>query len=189
MDGKNTYWAGYTFYDTGQMTVYYLPGGRSELYARRHVENGRSNESDSLYPKYSLASEEKKEEKDPGEDEGNHSGSGGSPENGNDQTPEQEKITIGKTSLKTLKNQAGRKAKVTYKKVSGAAGYEILYSTNKKFTRKSTGKVMTKKTSYTIKKLKKGKTYYFKVRAYKLDKQNNKAYGPYSKVKKLKIKK
>lgn len=48
---------------------------------------------------------------------------------------------------------------------------------------------MTKKTSYTIKKLKKGKTYYVKVRAYKLDKQNNKAYGPYSKVKKLKIKK
>ncbi|MBD5544717.1 MAG: hypothetical protein HDR01_10900 [Lachnospiraceae bacterium] len=115
LDGKNTYWAGFTFYNTGQMTIYYLPGGRSELYARRHVENGRSNESDSLYPKYSLASEEKKEEKDSGEDEGNHSGSGISPENGNDQAPEQEKITIGKNSLKTLKNQAGRKAKVNWK--------------------------------------------------------------------------
>ena len=38
-----------------------------------------------------------------------------------------------------------------------------------------------------ITKLKKGKTYYIKVRAYKMDSQGNKVYGSYSKIKKIKI--
>ncbi len=44
-----------------------------------------------------------------------------------------------------------------------------------------------KKTSYTKTKLKKGKTYYFKVRAYKTYK-GKKTYSAYSKVVKVKIK-
>ncbi|MCM1161880.1 MAG: leucine-rich repeat domain-containing protein [Roseburia sp.] len=202
LDGKDTYWAGYTFYNTGQMTVYYIPGGRSELYAKNHAENGRSNESDSLYPKYCPVSEGENEEggkEETGKDDGatgnggNTTGNGGSTGagsgTGNVQPPANEKIKVGKTNLKTLKNQVGRKVKISYKKVTGAKGYEILYSTSKKFTKKTTHKVNTKKTTCTIKKLKKGKTYYFKVRAYKLDKQNQKVYGSYSKAKNLRIKK
>ncbi len=47
----------------------------------------------------------------------------------------------------------------------------------------------TSKTSLTISGLKKNKTYYVKVRAYKKDSQGKKVYGSYSAVKKVKIKK
>ena len=50
-------------------------------------------------------------------------------------------------------------------------------------------KSTTTKTSVRFKKLKKGKTYYVKVRAYKKDSANSKVYGSYSAVKKVKIKK
>lgn len=204
IDGKDTYWMGFTFYNTGQMTIYYIPGGLSELYVQNHTKNGRCNESDSLYPKYRLITEDGKEEGSTGND-GNTSGNGGTSGGGNTQgagdtpgngngtnpgkPPVNEEIKVGKTSLKTLQNQSGRKARISYKKVAGAKGYEIVYSTSKKFTKKTTGKIRTTKNSYTIKRLKKGKTYYFKVRAYKLDKQNKKVYGPYSKAKKLRIRK
>ena len=91
-----------------------------------------------------------------------------------------------KVSSITLKNVKSKKVKVTVKKVSNATGYQIKYSTSKKFKKAKT--VKTTKTSYTIKKLKKGKTYYVKVRAYR--KMNGKTYyGSYSSVKKVKIKK
>ncbi len=195
LDGKNTYWAGYTFYNTGQMTVYYIPGGNSEWTVKNHTENGRSNENNSLFPTYCplpVTEDGKEQHGSTGNGENdlvNDVLSGDRDNTGNNRPPANEKIKVGKTSLKTLKNQAGRKAKISYKKVDGAKGYEILYSTSKKFAKRSTGKINTKKTAYTIKKLKKGKTYYFKVRAYKLDKKNEKVYGPYSKVKKLSIKK
>ena len=75
-----------------------------------------------------------------------------------------------------------------YKKVSGAKGYEISYSTDKKF-KKAVTKKNTAKTSYTISKLKKGKTYYVRIRAYKMDSTGKKVYGKYSSVKKVKISK
>ena len=74
------------------------------------------------------------------------------------------------------------------KKVSGAAGYEMVYATNKKCT-KNKKTVRFTSTSKTVKSLKKGKTYYVKVRAYKLDSANKRVYGKYSTVKKVKIKK
>ena len=46
-----------------------------------------------------------------------------------------------------------------------------------------------KSTSKTITKLKKGKTYYVKVRAYTKDSKGKKVYGKYSNVKKVKIQK
>ncbi len=88
-------------------------------------------------------------------------------------------------SLK-LKNQKGKKVKVTFKKIDGAAGYQVKYSTSKKFKNAKTKN--TTKTSYTIKKLKKGKKYYVKVRAYNIV-DGKKVYGSYSSVKKIKIKK
>ena len=57
---------------------------------------------------------------------------------------------------------------------------------NKKFKKKKS--IQTKKTKYTIKKLKKKKTYYIRVRAYKMN-GKKKVYGKWSTVKKVKIKK
>lgn len=98
--------------------------------------------------------------------------------------------TVNKTSISKLSNVKGKKAQVTYKKVSGAKGYEIQYSTSKSF--KSGVKVKkagAKTTKVTITKLKKNKKYYVRVRAYKYDEDGNKVYGAWSNAKNVKIKK
>ena len=77
---------------------------------------------------------------------------------------------------------------MSLKKTAQAAGYEIAYSTNVNFTKKTTKVVSTKKVTKTIKKLKKKKTYYIKARAYKLD-GKTKVYGRWSLIKKVTIKK
>ena len=97
-----------------------------------------------------------------------------------------EKVTVNKlTSPKT------KQLKITYKKAAGGVtGYEVTYSTSKKFTKKTTKTVTVKgasKLSKTVKKLKKGKTYYVKVRAYK-NVSGKKYAGAYSAVKKVKVK-
>ncbi len=98
------------------------------------------------------------------------------------------KVTVKKASLKKVTNVSKQKAKVVINKVSGAKGYQIGYTTDKKF-KKSIKKVFVKKTTHTLAKLKKGKTYYVKVRAYKLDSKGEKVYGAYSKAKTVKIRK
>ena len=98
------------------------------------------------------------------------------------------KVTVKKASLKSVKNSSKKSMKVTVKKVSGAKGYTIVYSTDKKF-KKNVKSVTTTKTSKTIKGLKKGKTYYVKVKAYKKDSAGKKVYGKYSGVKQVKIRK
>jgi hypothetical protein len=47
--------------------------------------------------------------------------------------------------------------------------------------------IESSKTSYTVAKLKKGKTYYVRVRAYKVDSTGAKVYGKWSSVKHVKI--
>lgn len=94
----------------------------------------------------------------------------------------------GKISKLKLKNAKGKKLKVTFKKASGATGYAIAYSTSKSFAKKETKTVFTEKNSYVVKKLKKGKTYYVKVRAYKTV-NGKKYYGSYCSKKKVVIKK
>ena len=89
------------------------------------------------------------------------------------------------TGLKVM-NTKGKNLVVRYSKVSGAKGYQITYATNSKFT-KGKKVVNTTKRTKTIKKLKKGKTYYVRVRAYKKDSTGRKVYGKYSKVKKVEI--
>ena len=99
-----------------------------------------------------------------------------------------------KAAIKTLASKKTKQLTVTWKKDKKATGYEISYSTSKKFKKSQTKKVLVKKnktTKTTIKKLKKGKTYYVKVRAYKEVKVNGKKvkiYSPYSKVLKKKVK-
>lgn len=92
----------------------------------------------------------------------------------------------GKAVLRSAKNKKGRKITLSWKKVKGAGGYQIQYADNKKFSRKKSRR--TGKTKYTIKNLKKKKTYYIRVRAYKSD-GAAKVYGKWSKVKKVKVKK
>ena len=88
----------------------------------------------------------------------------------------------GKVTIKSAKAK-GKKAVIKWAKVKGAAGYQVSYSTSKKF--KNSKKVSTKKTSVTIKKLKK-KKYYIRVRAYKLN-GKKKVVGKWSRVKRIKI--
>lgn len=94
-----------------------------------------------------------------------------------------------KPAISSVKNSKSKKITVKLKKkVSGAKGYEMIYSTDKKF-KKNAKTVRFSSLSKTVSKLKKGTTYYVKVRAYKLDSTNNRVNGAYSSVKKVKIKK
>ena len=99
-----------------------------------------------------------------------------------DATPEQE-VTVKKPAKAPVAAKANT-ATVTIKKVAGAEGYQIQYSTSKKFTKKTTKSATTKKTSYKIKKLKKKTTYYIRVRAYTLDENGKKVYSKWTTVKK-----
>ena len=96
------------------------------------------------------------------------------------------KKTLSKVILRVPKNKKGRKLVVRWNAVKDVKGYQLQYALNKKFKKKKS--VQTKKTKYTIKKLKKKKTYYIRVRAYKMN-GKKKVYGKWSTVKKAKIKK
>ncbi len=76
-----------------------------------------------------------------------------------------------------------KKGKITlsWKKVSGATGYQIKYSTSKKFKKNNTKTVTIKKTKKTFKNLKYKKKYYFKIRAYKKS-GKKKIYSAWSKA-------
>ena len=98
-------------------------------------------------------------------------------------TPEKAK----KVSLTSCANKKPKKITTEWKKQDGVSGYEITIATNKKFTSGKKVKTTTA-TSYTFGKLKKGKTYYIRVRAYVIS-DKKKIYGTYSAVKKVKVKK
>ena len=83
-----------------------------------------------------------------------------------------------------------KKLKIKWKKVKkNTMGYRIQYSTDPNFRRNvKTRKIAGyKKTGATLKKLRTGKRYYVKVRAYANGK-SGKIYGAWSKVKKIKVK-
>ena len=79
------------------------------------------------------------------------------------------------------------KAIVTVKKVAGAEGYQVQYSLKKSM--KSAKNVKIKKNSITIKRLKKGKTYYVRVRAFSKDSNGKQICTAWSTTKKVTIKK
>ena len=82
----------------------------------------------------------------------------------------------GKVSLKSVKSKARKKVTVKYKKVKGAAGYQVQVGSKKK---------TTTKTTLTVSGLKSGKKVSVKVRAYT---KGKKMYGAWSKTKKVKVK-
>ena len=103
--------------------------------------------------------------------------------------------TVAKKKLKkvivsSVKSTKKKLATVTWKKTTDASGYIVEYSTSKKFTKKTTKKVTIKKgktTKTTLKKLKSGKKYYVRVKAYRTEGKKT-VYGSYSSVKTVKIK-
>lgn len=84
-----------------------------------------------------------------------------------------------KAKISYAKNVKGKKISVKWKKVKKATKYQVKAVLGRKATTKT-----TTKTSYTIKKLKRKKTYKIYVRAY-----NKSGYGKWSKAKKVKVNK
>ena len=102
--------------------------------------------------------------------------------------------TVKAPAKTTVKLSKAKKSsiKVSWKKVSGVAAYQIQYSTSKNFKNAKTVKVSAKSASKVLKKLKKNKKYYVRVRSYKVTKVNNKSknvYSAWSAKKALKTKK
>lgn len=95
------------------------------------------------------------------------------------------KVTVGRVQVRKLTAQKG-KLKISLKPVKSADGYQICYAPEKKF-KKNKKKLNTKKKTVTLKKRKKGKTWYVKARAYKLDSAGKKVFGKYSRKKKKKL--
>jgi len=87
--------------------------------------------------------------------------------------------------IKSAKSKAKKTVVVKWKKRKGVDGYQISYAKNKKFKKAKTIKVKAKKVSYKIKKLKSGKKYFVKIRAYKRN-GNEMITGAWSKVKVVK---
>ena len=98
-------------------------------------------------------------------------------------------VVPSKAVLSKLTSES-RKFTAVWKKASGATGYEMQYSTSSKFTKKTTKTVKVKKgntNKATVKRLKKGKKYYVRIRAFKTV-SGKTLYGAWSTVKSVKIK-
>lgn len=108
--------------------------------------------------------------------------------NGNQNPGTQTIVRPAKVTKLTVSSKK-KKAFLKWKKNSKATGYEIYRATKKngKYKKIRTIKKASAAT-FTDSKVKKGKTYYYKVRAYKTVK-GNKANGKFSAVRKVKIKK
>ena len=95
-------------------------------------------------------------------------------------------VPPGKTKMTAA--VSGKKTKLGWKKVSEASGYVIYRKTGKKGSYKKIKTVKNKKTiKYTDKTVKKGKTYYYRIRAYTLL-DGKKVYGSYTQGIKVKVK-
>ena len=103
-------------------------------------------------------------------------------------TKNTETVKPKKTSIKKL-SKGKKKFTVTWAKVSGVKGYQIQYSSNKKFKKNNKSVTVTKQktTKATVKKLKSKKKYYVRVRTYKTV-NGKKIYSSWSKVKSVKTK-
>ena len=104
------------------------------------------------------------------------------------------KVTTVKMAPKTTKisgisNKKKNKLTISWKKSSDAKGYEIWRKTGKNGKYKRI-KTITKNSTvkYTNSKLRKGKTYYYRVRSYAIGNKGQKVYSSWSGVKGKKCK-
>ena len=91
------------------------------------------------------------------------------------------------TSIKrTKKNWSGnRSIYLKWAKVGNVEGYQIYIAKNEKF--RNADKYITDKRNYTTYSYRTGKTYYAKVRAYRVNSDGEYIYGKFSKVKKINL--
>lgn len=103
-------------------------------------------------------------------------------------TKNTETVKPKKTSIKKL-SKGKKKFIVTWAKISGVKGYQIQYSSDKKFKKNNKSVTVTKQksTKATVKKLKSKKKYYVRVRTYKTV-NGKKIYSSWSKAKSVKTK-
>ena len=92
---------------------------------------------------------------------------------------------LAKAKLVSVKSVSKKGVKITWNKVRTAKGYQIKYSAKKNM--KGAKTVTSGALSKKITKLKSGKRYYFKVRAYK-SADGSRIYGGWSSVKSVKVK-
>lgn len=98
------------------------------------------------------------------------------------------KVSPKKVANLKIKKKSASSIKISWKRDKKATGYQVMMKTGKKGNYKLIKTIKKNKiVTYTKNKLKKGKTYYLKVRAYKVI-DGKKVYGDYSKVKKIVIK-
>lgn len=100
-------------------------------------------------------------------------------------------VTVKVSKVKKLKVKAlsGRKIKISWKKIAKVSGYQIQYSTSKKFKKATKITVKASKVSKTISKLKAKKKYYVRICAYKTV-SGKKYCGSWTTIKKpVKVKK
>lgn len=93
---------------------------------------------------------------------------------------------IKKVKITNAKNNSDNAVTLKFKKVNKAKGYQITYATDKAF-KKNRKSITVRTNTKTIKSLKTGTTYYFKVRAYRLNASRKRIYGNYSSIKKVNI--
>lgn len=96
--------------------------------------------------------------------------------------------SIAKPKLNSAKSTSKKKIKASWAKVSGASGYQVMWSTYKNFSKNyKTKSVKAKYSSKTVTTAQSKKIYYVRVRVYKTI-NGKKVYSPWSSTKKVKTK-
>ena len=97
------------------------------------------------------------------------------------------KIVPKNVNLTGATNRKGKNVTLKWKKDSAVSGYEVYRSNSRNAGYKKIKVISSKNTTnYKNTKLKKGRTYYYKVRAYKKV-NGKKIYGGYSNIRKVKV--
>ena len=110
----------------------------------------------------------------------------GTPQTGGSQVGTGQTTTVAvPTTLKVKK--AAKSFKATWKKIEGVDGYELQYSLKKDMKSAKKKKLSAGKKAVTVSKLKSGKKYYVRLRAYKIV-NGQKVYSEWGKTKKVTVK-
>ena len=97
------------------------------------------------------------------------------------------KINLKKTKLSSAKSTKKKTFTTTWKKTGGNSGWQVQYSTNKKFrSGVRTVNLKANNTKLTVRKLKSRKNYYVRIRSYKKVRKQT-WYSGWSSVKKVRI--
>lgn len=193
----NTYFSGYTYSKTSNEIYITMPN--NDVVIRAVIKHEHEFEySETIAPtanekgydsyKCKYCSEELRKNEKPALGNTNDD----SKTSNKDNKDNKKKISLRQVKLNKLKAKK-KGIKVSWKKLKGADGYQIQYSLNKKFKKGKkfgTKKVLVKKgktVKKVLKKLKSKKTYFVRIRAYKIV-DGKKKFGPWSKKKKVKVK-